>query len=82
VIPHNKAVLEMDGQEIELQIRANEHMYETVRAAEDYHRALQYRIMIDKLRDAKQKFHEKHAKVFAERYGINIQIHIGGQGGK
>ncbi|WP_240414986.1 hypothetical protein [Paenibacillus periandrae] len=75
----NKAKIEMDGQQIKLQIAANELAYKAACYRQDFHQANQYRIMNDLLALELKQFHEQHAKAFAERYPIHIHIHVGGQ---
>lgn len=72
----NKANIEMDGQQIKLQMQANELAYTVACYNKDLHRAAQYRIMNDLLALELKQFHEQHAKAFAERYPIHIHIHI------
>lgn len=76
-MPHNKAIIEMDGQEIELQMQANEIAIHIACANLDFHRVQQYRIMNKKLMDTKKQFHAKHTEAFADRYGITITINVG-----
>jgi hypothetical protein len=75
---HNKAIVEMDGQQIKLQMHANGLGYLDACIKGDFHRADQYRIMNDQLEAKLKQFHEQHAKAFAERYPINVQIFING----
>jgi hypothetical protein len=66
----NKANIKMDGQQIKLQIEANELAYKAACYRKDFHRASQYRILIDQLQLTLKEFHDLHLAAFAKRYPI------------
>jgi hypothetical protein len=65
----SKVMLELDGQELELQAQANDLAAENAAASGDSYRADQHRILADKNRQRKQEFHAMHLQEFAYRYG-------------